>query len=123
MSAISQAQRIYAPASEVTRTPRSAEYEVIARITRRLKQAIEARGFRQLVDALHENRKLWSTLAINVAAADNALPADLRARLFYLAEFTDTHTQKVLRKEANASVLLEINISILRGLKMEGARK
>lgn len=121
MDAIAQAQRVYSPASTATRTPRSAEYEVIARITRRMKKAIASKDRVSLVHALHENRKLWNTLALNVADQGNALPNELRAQLFYLAEFTEKHTSKVLRKEADAVILLEVNISILRGLRMEGS--
>lgn len=123
MSAISQAQRAYAPGAGAAaiRTPRSIEFEVIARITHRLKTAIEARNTRGLIDVLHENRKLWTALAADVASSDNALPQDLRARIFYLAEFTGQHTSKVLRNEATAVPLLEINAAILGGLKIKGA--
>ena len=76
----------------------------------------------QLLEALHENRKLWRTLAIDVADKDNALPKDLRARIFYLAEFTDHHTNAVIRKKVSAVPLLEINTAILRGLKQDGVQ-
>lgn len=99
---------------------RRIEYDVIARITSRLKSAIEAGKFGPLVEALHENRNLWRVLAIDVADADNELPKDLRARIFYLAEFTDAHTSKVIRRQDNAVPLLEINTAILRGLRPTG---
>ena len=97
------------------------EYEVIARITHRLKKAIEAKKLDRLLDALHENRKLWRTLSINVADPANELPQDLRARIQYLAEFTNHHTSQVIRKKASAVPLLEVNTAILRGLQSEGA--
>lgn len=74
-------------------------------------------AFPKLVTALSENNKLWITLAIDVADSDNKLPKELRARIFYLAEFVQQHTRKVLRKEARISPLLEINASILKGLR------
>lgn len=116
------AQRAYAPTTAPTRSNRSIEYEVIARVTHRLKKAIETGQFVKLVEALNENRKLWRALAIDVSDDDNGLPSDLRARIFYLAEFTDHHTSEVLSKRANAVPLLEINTAILRGLKPAGAR-
>ncbi len=115
------AQRAYAPTAAPTRSNRSIEYDVIARITFRLKEAITHNDFPQLLDALHENRKLWRTLAIDVADDDNGLPQDLRARIFYLAEFTDHHSRKVIRDKESAVPLLEVNTAILRGLKKEGA--
>ncbi|GFE49549.1 hypothetical protein So717_13020 [Roseobacter cerasinus] len=123
MNAYAQAQSAYAPAAAPTRTARSAEYEVIARISHRLKKAIKEDNFNALAEALYENNKLWTTLAINVADENNLLPEDLRARILYLADFTRIHTQKVLRKEESAIPLLEINALILGGLKQQGETK
>lgn len=68
------------------------------------------------MQALYDNRRLWTALAIDVAGPDNALPKELRAQIFYLAEFVQTHTGKVLARKARLSPLLEINAAILRGL-------
>lgn len=115
------AQRAYAPNSAPIRSNRDIEYDVIARITYRLKAAITSKRFPKILEALHENRKLWRTLAIDVADNGNDLPSDLRARLFYLAEFTDHHTNQVIRNGVSAMPLLEVNTAILRGLKNNGA--
>lgn len=115
------AQRAYAPTTAPTRSNRSMEYDVIARITYRLKKAVEGKELGPLISALHENRKLWRTLASNVADPDNPLPKELRARLYYLSEFTNHHTSEVIRKNASAMPLIEVNTAILRGLKSEGA--
>lgn len=120
MNAMNLAQRAYAPTTAPTKSNRSMEYEVIAKITYRLKKAIEADELGPLLDALHENRKLWRMLAVNVADPGNLLPDDLRARIFYLSEFTNQHTTKVIRKTASAVPLLEVNTAILRGLRSEG---
>lgn len=122
MNAYAQAQRAYAPAAAPTRTARSAEYEVIARISHRLKKAIKSDDFPSLAEALYENNKLWTALAIDALDDNNLLPEDLRARIVYLADFTRVHTQKVLRKTDSAIPLLEINALILGGLKQEGEK-
>ena len=121
MNATDMAQRAYAPTAAPTRSDRSIEYQVIARITFRMKSAIEADNRVKLIEALHENRKLWRTLALDVADVDNMLPTDLRARIFYLAEFTDQHTSEVLTNKVSPVPLLEINMAILRGLNPTGA--
>lgn len=121
MNAMNLAQRAYAPTTAPTKSNRSMEYDVIAKITYRLKKAIEADELGPLLDALHENRKLWRMLAVNVADPENLLPDDLRARIFYLSEFTNQHTTKVIRKTASAVPLLEVNTAILRGLRTEGS--
>lgn len=120
MNAYAMAQRAYAPTAAPTRSERSIEYDGIARVTSRLKKAIVTNEYPKLLEALHENNTLWRTLAIDVADAGNELPKDLRARIFYLAEFTDHHTKKVIRDRVSAVPLLEINMAILRGLKQEG---
>lgn len=121
MNASLKAQQAYAPTVTPIRSTRRIEYDVIARITFRLKTAIEDGKFGPLVEALDENRNLWRILAIDVADDNNALPNDLRARIFYLAEFTNHHTSKVIRRQENAIPLLEVNMAILRGLKPTGS--
>ena len=123
MNALSQAQRAYSAVSAPTRTARSTEYEAVARITHQM-QSADAKGsagFAALVEALHANKKLWRIFAIDVADAANPLPKDLKARIFYLAEFTQQHTSKVLARRESVAPLLEINTAILRGLRSSGA--
>lgn len=119
MNAYDQAQRAYAPSQASTKTARSTEYEVIARISYRMKRAIQNDDFPALAEALHENNRLWMALAIDVAHPENLLPQELRARIVYLAEFSRQHAAKVLRKTESAVPLLEINAAILKGLKQE----
>ncbi len=60
-------------------------------------------------------------MAADVADNLNSLPAPLRAQIFYLAEFTEQHSTKVLNGKADSDVLVEINTAILRGLNQMGA--
>ena len=117
MTALNLAKKAYAPNSTSVRTPRSIEFEVIARITHRLKHAIQTQDRRLLIDAMYENRQLWNTLAADVADPENLLPEDLRARIFYLAEFTTQHSRKVLHEKASPVPLLEISAAIIGGLQ------
>jgi flagellar biosynthesis activator protein FlaF len=123
VNVFSRAHRAYSSAAETTRTPRGMEYEAVARITHRLRAA-EAQGpdgFSSLAEALHDNKRLWRIFAVDVADAANPLPRDLRARLFYLAEFTHQHTSKILARKATIDPLLDINMAILRGLRSGAA--
>lgn len=119
MYALSQATRAYGAAATPTRTDKSVEYEAVARITRRLQQATKAgpAGFGALAEALHDNKRLWTIFATDVADTRNTLPGELKARLFYLAEFTLQHTPKVLSREATVMPLIDINTAVLRGLR------
>ena len=118
MPTAKMAETAYGAQSAAARTPRGTEYAVFSQVTRRMKAAAEQGriGFPALAEALHENRKLWTTLAVNVADEANQLPKDLRARLFYLAEFTFQHSSKVLAREADVRPLIEINAAVMRGL-------
>ncbi len=119
MNALSQAHRAYSAAAAPTRTTRGTEYEAVARITTRMKSAYEKgpAGFAALAEALHDNRKLWTVFLTDIADSNNPLPSDLKARLLYLAEFTNHHTSKVLARTASIDALLEVNTSIMRGLR------
>jgi flagellar protein FlaF len=139
------ARTAYGAPGTPVRSARSTEYDLFARVTRRLREAAapdrpagrpadrltnrpadglaaEPAGRRPdrapapLVRALDDNLRLWTTLAVDVADEGNGLPRELRARLFYLAEFTRAHTRKVLKGEAAAGVLVEINTAVMRGL-------
>jgi flagellar protein FlaF len=119
-----QAAAGYGTVTAPTRTARSAEYDVVARITARLKSASVAgpAAFPALAAAVHENRQLWSTLAADVALPDNPLPAGLRAQVFYLAEFTAQYSARVLSHGADVAPLVDINTAILRGLRGDGGQ-
>ncbi|WP_324753311.1 flagellar biosynthesis regulator FlaF [Roseovarius sp. Pro17] len=119
MNAIRQAQNAYGQTNHPIRTTRGTEYEAVARITHRLKSAAERQPFSmvELAGAVNENRELWTLFATQVADGDNPLPKDLRARIFYLAEFTTQHSRKVLARQAGTDPLIEINTAIMRGLR------
>lgn len=118
MHPLSQAQRAYSAASAPTRTSKSVEYDAVARITHRLRSAAASpNGFANLAEALRDNGKLWTLFAAEVADRANPLPADLKARLFYLAEFTLQHTRKVLSGKASVEPLLDVNTAVMRGLR------
>ncbi len=118
MNASFQAQQAYASAASPLRTSRSAEYQAFSEIIRRLGRVSDADAtrFAEVASAIHDNRALWTILASDVASTDNALPDTLRAQIFYLAEFTDTHSRKVLRGEESVQALIDINTAVMRGL-------
>ena len=124
MNTIVNAHRGYSDSAATTQTGRRAEYDLIARLTHRLRATalVGSDNFTEYVQALHDNRKLWTTLAIDVADKKNGLPEQLKAQIFYLAEFTTQHTSKILRDGASIMPLLEINMAVLRGLKTEGVK-
>jgi flagellar protein FlaF len=112
----------YARQEAPTRSFRSIEYDLLAQVTRRLRSAWANRetDFPNLARALADNQQLWATLAADVALPGNSLPAALRARLFYLYEFTAHHSRLALDGRANVEVLADINTAVMRGLRGDG---
>lgn len=113
----------YGGAAAPLRDPRGIEYDAFARVTRALKgaEALRDTAFASYVRALHDNQRLWSVLAIDLARAENTLAPALKAQLFQLYKFTVQHTAKALKKEASLDVLIDINTAVMRGLRGEAA--
>lgn len=107
------------------RTPRSVEYDLLARVTQKLSSAWSNRkeDFPSFVTALNDNNRLWSTFAADVAEPENGLPAPLRAQLFYLYQFTEAHSRAVLDNRGSVEVLVDINTAVMRGLRGEEGNK
>lgn len=122
MNAHIHAYQSYASPSSI-KSARDTEIEIILETTRRLKSAHQDRATRYsaFAEALQTNRKLWVVLAADVAHSNNALPSDLKARIFWLSEFVQHHTRLVLKEDATIGPLIDVNLAILRGLGTRGA--
>lgn len=123
MGALEEARNAYGTTQTSISSSRSIEFDAFARVTHRLRNIDRKKNYAGFVKALHDNRHLWTLLAVDVADAQNGLSEQLRAQIFYLAEFTAQHTSKVMAGEADANVLVEINASIMRGLRPSGGKR
>ena len=123
MNAIEKARSAYARTEPLLGTERDLEYEAFARATRQLRAAVAGgrAAFPALVQGLHDNRRLWTVLATDVASQGNALPPALRAQIFYLAEFVRVKSDRVLDGSAEVEALIEINMAVMAGLRQRGA--
>ena len=118
MNATRLAQSAYRDQARSVRTDRGLEYDAFARGTQRLVVAAgqDPRDIPNLAAALHDNRRLWTILATDVADAQNPLPAPLRAQIVSLAQFCHRHSSAVLTTKASLQPLIDINTAIMRGL-------
>ena len=127
MNIATHAHALYGQARSL-KAPRDLEYEVFARVTGRLRRAQGATGpaaTPERIAALDENRRLWTILALDLATPDNGLPADLKARLLYLADYSLQTTDRILLGEPAGPLLaslVEINTIVMRGLQPGAAR-
>ena len=119
MNGFMAAEISYNKEASLLQAPRQAEYAIFAKITHRLSatEKHNRKAFSDYVFALHQNRKLWSAIASDVADGENQLPPPLRAQIFYLAEFTHAYTSKILSDNAALQPLIDVNLAIMRGLK------
>lgn len=118
MTALEKAHAAYGASIRVTRSERDTEFDVLARVTRRLRAASALHApFPDLARAIHDNRSLWSLFALDLSLPSNGLPDDLRQGLLSLARFVDEHSSKVLKEAASVDVLIDINTAVMRGLR------
>ena len=104
-----------------TRTARDAEYSAFARVTRRLRDAHagDRSDFPALCRAVLDNSRLWGMLEDDLIDDRNQLPPALRAQLVSLAQFVRRHGMAVVGRRASAEALIDINTSIMKGLRGE----
>ncbi len=120
----------YGQPRDAVLTQRQVEYKLFAQATHRLSSAAralastretrDAAAFACLADAVHENQRLWVALAADVASDANELPETLRAGILSLAQFVRVHGAKVLAGEAAPDALVDVNASIMKGLRGGG---
>lgn len=122
MNALNLARAAYGRPETPVRSARKIEYDLFARVTRNLRDAAERKDtdFPAMAAAIYENTRMWRTLALDLANDANGLPPQLRAQLFNLFQFSAEHGRKVLAKQDDVGVLIEINTAVMRGLRAEG---
>ena len=122
MISTSLAQSAYAASTAPVRSDRGTEYAAFQHVTARLNKAMRKDApMTERASALHDNRKLWTILASDLADGGNALPQGLRAQLFYLAEFSLLQSRKALENADALQALVDINTSVMRGLSGQEA--
>lgn len=113
------ALRGYGQVQRETASDKHIELQLFTKITARLRaESFEDRHLTPiLAEVLLDNVKLWNILFCDLVSPNNQLPLDLKSSLISLSKFTSAHTQRVLRGEAGPAVLIEINESIILGMK------
>lgn len=66
------------------------------------------------------NRKLWTLLVSDIADPNNKLSNEIKANIFYLGEFVEYHSRKVISENSTLTPLIDINLALLRGLNDQG---
>jgi flagellar protein FlaF len=112
------ALQAYEQARSRAENPRETEYRLFGQVTRALIEAAELPPHEtgRRMEALHWNRELWSTLAMDCASPENSLPQPVRASIISLSIWVNRHSAAVMRREEEIEPLVEINRMIMQGL-------
>lgn len=103
--------------SSAMRSDRDTEHDVFMRITRLMREAERKNSAADRIYAVYRNSELWTVLAADLADPANALPDDVKAGLLSLAIFSLRHGKDVSAGKADIAPLIEVNLSIMRGLR------
>lgn len=110
----------YHNAQTKTESPQQTEYRLFVEVTRAL---MDAKGLaktdKKLHDALHWNRRMWSTFATDCAVEGNKLPKMLRAQIISLSIWVGKHSSKIIREDEDIQALIDVNKSVMEGLAMQ----
>ncbi len=106
----------YRAAQDRTESSRQTEYRLFALVTRALMAIKGERSGKRFHEAIDWNRRLWLTLQTDLAADENGLPDELKARLISLSIWVDKHSRRVLRGDDEMEPLIDVNRSIMEGV-------
>jgi flagellar protein FlaF len=104
----------YQQAQEAFESPRAAEHRMLARVTGMLRAAASSGG-RERVEACYYNRKLWSIFQADLAAPENGLPDEVKARLISISLWVQKYTGEAMAG-APVEPLINVNRAIMEGL-------
>ena len=108
----------YANAQAGGGNARDTEYRAFSMITARLIDA-QKQSFDEpapIVQALNDNRLLWSSLAGDCARNENALPMQVRASIISLQRKVNAYSRDVIQARKSLQPLIDINRIIMDGL-------
>lgn len=111
----------YGATANMMRPARDVEYDAFSRVTSMLRQAEPQGHTPETIGAVHKNNQLWTILAADLAESGNALPDEVKAGLLSLAGFSIRHGHEVMAGNATTEALIEVNLSVMKGLRGEAA--
>lgn len=108
----------YQNTQRITEDPRETEYRLFGQVTGALIDAqTRSTSNGPLAEALDWNRRLWRTLAVDCMDDRNTLPQQVRAQIVSLSLWVTRYSKQVTREGASIEPLIEINRTIMEGLR------
>lgn len=110
--------RAYQTTQRIAETSRETEYRLFGQVTGALIDAHKAQATGgMLADAIDWNRRLWRALAADCSDDGNQLSHEIRAKIISLSLFINKYSRQVMRNGASVEPLIEINRSVMQGLR------
>jgi flagellar protein FlaF len=108
----------YQNTQRITEEPRTTEYRLFGQVTGALIDIQKTgKDGGPLVEAIDWNKKLWRTLAADCMDDRNRLPQEVRAKIVSLSLWIAKYSRKVTREGASLDPLIQVNRTIMQGLK------
>ena len=110
--------KAYQATQRITESPRENEYRLFGQVTGALIDAQkDGASGGPLAEAIDWNRRLWRTLASDCLDDRNQLPKEVRAQIVSLSLWVSKYSKQVTRQGAPMQPLIEINRTIMQGLR------
>lgn len=106
----------YNKANRSVRSPRETERDVIGRITQQLRAAAASTDKILRIRAVSDNLSMWYVLMTDLAADENQLPLELRARLISVGMAVVRECEQPDRTQVSLDFLITVNESLIGGL-------
>jgi len=108
----------YGRVQNATEGPRQIEFRLLAQVTGALRAAKSDPNDRpKLYNALIWNKKVWDAFMADLVDERNQLSGDIRKSLISLGAWVSKQTFAVMDGKANIDALIEVNSSVMEGLK------
>jgi len=112
----SQGIGAYNKANRSVRSTRETERDVIGRVTQQLRVASASSDNVLKVRAVSDNLSMWYVLMTDLAADENQLPLELRARLLSVGMAVVRECEQPDRTAVEIDFLVAVNESLIAGL-------
>lgn len=117
-----------------TESPRQIERRLLSEATKQMRECIafdmlqDSEGKLEMLanglrDAIWRNQQIWQALKVDLMSSDNSLSPALRGTLISLALWVERHSFAVLEGKQKVKPLIEVNLSIIRGLNGDSSQE
>lgn len=101
-----------------TQNPRDVEYRLLGQVTAALMRAKDdPSDYQARTKAILWNRDVWAAFRVDLLDEQNNLPKQIRANLISISFFIEKETYAVLDKTSDIDDLIDINKTIMEGLR------